>query len=78
MEELDRCGSWRDRRGVILSDHSDVDFEVKQEDRIVQIILEMATTPETVEVADLDSTTREDGGFGSTCVRWDSKFVCFL
>ncbi|XP_058080545.1 deoxyuridine 5'-triphosphate nucleotidohydrolase-like [Magnolia sinica] len=52
--------------GVILFNHSDVDFEVKPGDRIAQLIIEMIMTPEVLEVDDLDSTVRGNGGFGST------------
>ncbi|XP_071695289.1 deoxyuridine 5'-triphosphate nucleotidohydrolase-like [Rutidosis leptorrhynchoides] len=54
--------------GVILFNHSDVDFEVKVGDRIAQLILEKIITPEIIEVDDLDSTVRGSGGFGSTGV----------
>ncbi|CAA6657587.1 unnamed protein product [Spirodela intermedia] len=52
--------------GVILFNHSDVDFEVKAGDRIAQLIIERIMTPEVVEVENLDSTVRGAGGFGST------------
>ncbi|PKI34289.1 hypothetical protein CRG98_045340 [Punica granatum] len=52
--------------GVILFNHSDVDFEVKAGDRIAQLIIEKIVTPEVVEVDSLDSTQRGEGGFGST------------
>ncbi|KAH6816891.1 DUTP-PYROPHOSPHATASE-LIKE 1 [Perilla frutescens var. frutescens] len=54
--------------GVILFNHSDVDFEVKAGDRVAQLIIEKIVTPEVAEVDDLDSTARGDGGFGSTGV----------
>ncbi|CAI9771435.1 unnamed protein product [Fraxinus pennsylvanica] len=54
--------------GVILFNHSDVDFEVKTGDRIAQLIIQKIETPEVTEVADLDSTVRGTGGFGSTGV----------
>ncbi|PIN06729.1 dUTPase [Handroanthus impetiginosus] len=54
--------------GVILFNHSDVDFEVKAGDRIAQLIIEKIVTPEVTEVDDLDSTVRGSGGFGSTGV----------
>ncbi|KAJ8458876.1 hypothetical protein OPV22_031802 [Ensete ventricosum] len=54
--------------GVILFNHSDVDFEVKPGDRIAQVIIERIMTPDVVEFLDLDSTVRGDGGFGSTGV----------
>ncbi|KAJ9166103.1 hypothetical protein P3X46_020895 [Hevea brasiliensis] len=52
--------------GVILFNHSDVDFEVKVGDRIAQLIIEKIMTPDVVEVEDLDATLRGEGGFGST------------
>ncbi|KAK4796646.1 hypothetical protein SAY86_028972 [Trapa natans] len=54
--------------GVILFNHSDVDFEVKAGDRIAQLIIEKIVTPDVVEVGSLDSTERGEGGFGSTGV----------
>ena len=59
---------YRGNVGVILFNHSDVDFEVKHGDRIVQLILERIATPEVLEVEDLDDTARGAGGFGSTGV----------
>ncbi|WCJ35165.1 Deoxyuridine 5'-triphosphate nucleotidohydrolase [Euphorbia peplus] len=54
--------------GVILFNHSDIDFEVKKGDRIAQLIIEKIMTPDVVEVEDLDKTVRGGGGFGSTGV----------
>ncbi|KAK7300591.1 hypothetical protein RJT34_11439 [Clitoria ternatea] len=54
--------------GVILFNHSEVDFEVKVGDRVAQLIIEKIVTPDVVEVQDLDSTVRGEGGFGSTGV----------
>uniref|UniRef100_A0A5B7C2I1 Deoxyuridine 5'-triphosphate nucleotidohydrolase n=1 Tax=Davidia involucrata TaxID=16924 RepID=A0A5B7C2I1_DAVIN len=54
--------------GVILFNHSDVDFEVKVGDRIAQLVIEKIMTPDVTEVDDLDSTVRGVGGFGSTGV----------
>ncbi|KAL3505291.1 hypothetical protein ACH5RR_035132 [Cinchona calisaya] len=54
--------------GVILFNHSDVDFEVKPGDRIAQLIIEKIVTPEVEEFDDLDATVRGSGGFGSTGV----------
>jgi dUTP pyrophosphatase len=54
--------------GVILFNHSDVDFEVKAGDRIAQLIIEKIMTPNVMAVEDLDSTVRGEGGFGSTGV----------
>ncbi|KAJ6389856.1 hypothetical protein OIU77_024153 [Salix suchowensis] len=55
--------------GVILFNHSDLDFEVKVGDRIAQLILQKIMTPNAMEVEDLDATVRGAGGFGSTGVR---------
>ncbi|KAJ7966743.1 deoxyuridine 5'-triphosphate nucleotidohydrolase-like [Quillaja saponaria] len=54
--------------GVILFNHSDLDFEVKVGDRIAQLLIEKILTPDVLEVEDLDSTVRGEGGFGSTGV----------
>ena len=59
---------YRGAVGVVLFNHSDVDFQVKQGDRIAQLILERIMTPEVVEVDSLDETTRGAGGYGSTGV----------
>ncbi|GMI91249.1 DUTP-PYROPHOSPHATASE-LIKE 1 [Hibiscus trionum] len=59
---------YRGPLGVILFNHSDVEFEVKVGDRIAQLIIEKIMTPDVLEVEDLDSTTRGGGGFGSTGV----------
>ncbi|XP_020584857.1 deoxyuridine 5'-triphosphate nucleotidohydrolase, partial [Phalaenopsis equestris] len=54
--------------GVILFNHSDLDFVVKPGDRIAQLIIQKIITPDVVETEDLDSTIRGAGGFGSTGV----------
>ncbi|PHT29080.1 Deoxyuridine 5'-triphosphate nucleotidohydrolase [Capsicum baccatum] len=54
--------------GVVLFNHSEVDFEVKAGDRIAQLIVQKIVTPDVEEVDDLDSTVRGSGGFGSTGV----------
>ena len=59
---------YRGEIGVILFNHSDSDFPVKVGDRVAQLILERIYTPEVEEVAELDSTERGAGGFGSTGV----------
>jgi len=55
--------------GVLLFNHSDIDFEVKAGDRIAQLICEKIFYPSLQEVEDLDSTQRGEGGFGSTGVQ---------
>lgn len=54
--------------GVVLFNHSEVDFEVKAGDRIAQLIVQKIVTPDVEKVDDLDSTVRGSGGFGSTGV----------
>jgi dUTP pyrophosphatase len=51
---------------VILFNHADVDFIIKQGDRIAQLIFERIYTDDFVEVEELDPTVRGTGGFGST------------
>ncbi|KAL8477062.1 hypothetical protein ACS0TY_029396 [Phlomoides rotata] len=65
---VDADYSYRGPVGVILFNHSDVDFEVKHGDRIAQLIIEIIDTPEVTKVDDLDSTVRGSAGFGSTGV----------
>ncbi|EJD00797.1 dUTP diphosphatase, partial [Fomitiporia mediterranea MF3/22] len=51
---------------VLLFNLSETDFEVKEGDRIAQLIIEKIETPDVVEVDDLEETLRGAGGFGST------------
>jgi len=51
---------------VLLFNFGTTPFEVKKGDRIAQLLLEKITSPPVVEVADLGSTDRGAGGFGST------------
>ncbi|GAA5868787.1 hypothetical protein JCM3774_003894 [Rhodotorula dairenensis] len=51
---------------VLLFNLSQTDFQVKQGDRIAQLILERIVTPEVQEVESLAETVRGAGGFGST------------
>jgi dUTP pyrophosphatase len=48
---------------VLLFNHSEKDFEVKEGDRVAQLVLERIYTPDVVEVQEL---VRGAGGFGST------------
>ena len=47
---------YRGEVGMVLFNHSDEDFEVKQGDRIAQLILERIATPQVKETVDLPST----------------------
>ena len=51
---------------VLLFNHSDVDFQVSEGDRIAQLLLEKIYTPPIIEVESLSETERGVGGFGST------------
>ncbi|KAB1220575.1 Deoxyuridine 5'-triphosphate nucleotidohydrolase [Morella rubra] len=59
---------YRGPLGVILSNHSDTDFEVKEGDRVAQLIIVKIRTLEVTEVEDLDEIVRGNAGFGSTGV----------
>ena len=59
---------YRGNVGVVLYNHSDVDFEIKAGDRVAQLVLEKIATPDVVELESLDETDRGAGGFGSTGV----------
>ena len=56
---------------MVLFNHSDEDFKVKQGDRIAQLILEKICTPQVKETVELPSTVRGSQGFGSTGVGQD-------
>jgi dUTP pyrophosphatase len=51
---------------VLLFNHADTDFPVKEGDRIAQLVIERIYTPEVVEVQELEASVRGAGGFGST------------
>ncbi|TGZ82963.1 deoxyuridine 5'-triphosphate nucleotidohydrolase [Ascodesmis nigricans] len=51
---------------VLLFNHADTDFAVKEGDRVAQLILERIYTPDVVEVEELEESVRGAGGFGST------------
>lgn len=59
---------YRGNVGVILFNHSNEDFPVKQGDRVAQLILEKIAYPEVQEVPEIEETARGAGGFGSTGV----------
>jgi dUTP pyrophosphatase len=54
--------------GVILFNWGDKEFEIKQGDRIAQMILEQIVVPQIMQVEELTETVRGEGGFGSTGV----------
>ncbi|ODM24110.1 hypothetical protein SI65_01700 [Aspergillus cristatus] len=51
---------------VLLFNFSEVDFAVKQGERIAQLVLERIYTPEVTVVEELEESVRGAGGFGST------------
>jgi dUTP pyrophosphatase len=51
---------------VLLINHSDEEFEIKKGDRIAQAVVAPVIQAEIVEVEELSSTERGEGGFGST------------
>jgi dUTP pyrophosphatase len=51
---------------VLLFNHADTDFAVKEGDRVAQLVIERIYTPEVVEVQELEASVRGAGGFGST------------
>lgn len=53
---------------VLLFNHSDVDFPIKEGDRVAQLVLERIYTPEVSVVEELEESVRGAGGFGSTGV----------
>ncbi len=59
---------YRGNVGVILFNHSDVDFAVAAGDRVAQLVLEVIQTPAVEVVEELEDTARGAGGFGSTGV----------
>jgi dUTP pyrophosphatase len=54
---------------VILINHGDQPFKVEPGDRVAQLVIAPVVRVEWDEVAQLDDTSRGDGGFGSTGVR---------
>ncbi|KAL4898175.1 dUTPase-like protein [Aspergillus ambiguus] len=51
---------------VLLFNFSEVDFTIKEGDRIAQLVLERIYTPEVEVVEELAESVRGAGGFGST------------
>lgn len=51
---------------ILLFNHGEVDFAIKEGDRIAQLVLEKISTPEVKEVDTLEESVRGSDGFGST------------
>ncbi len=58
--------SYRGNIGVVLFNHGDDDFNIKIGDRIAQLILEVIITPIPQLVDELNITSRNQNGWGST------------
>lgn len=67
--------NYRGEVGVVLFKHSDTDFQVKQDGRIAQLILEKIEAPIVQEVQDLSSTKRGTSGLGSIGMQSNSQQV---
>jgi len=57
---------YRGELKVIMINHGDQPFPVRRGERIAQLVPAAVTQANWAEVAELDSTTRGAGGFGST------------
>ena len=57
---------YRGEIGVILINHSEEPFEIKNGDRIAQLVFNKVEQAEWDEVDSLEETERGEGGFGST------------
>jgi len=57
---------YRGEIGVVLKNLSLKDFEIKKNMRIAQMIIQPFLSANLIEVEELDSTERNDGGFGSS------------
>ena len=55
---------YRSEYGVILANFGDEVFEIKQGDRIAQVVLAKVSLCEWNEVDNLDKSERGEGGFG--------------
>jgi dUTP pyrophosphatase len=57
---------YRGQVKVLLFNHAEADYEIKEGDRVAQLVLERIYTPEVIEVQELAESVRGAGGFGST------------
>lgn len=58
---------------VLLFNFGSTDFSIMPGDRIAQLIIEKYTMTNIEEVNDLDATSRGEGGFGSTGVKYQDN-----
>ena len=59
---------YRGEIGVVLINHGDKDFEIKFGERIAQLIIAKYEHCEINEVTELSTSSRGEGGYGSTGV----------
>ncbi len=57
---------YRGEIGIILINHSDLDFEITKGMKVAQMVIAPVLRPRIVEVSTLSHTQRGDCGFGST------------
>ena len=57
---------YRGEVGVILRNHDHRAYDVRKGERIAQLVMAAVVTAEIEEVAELTTTERGEGGFGST------------
>lgn len=57
---------YRGEVGVLLINHGQDDFWIKNGDRIAQLVIAKVERTDVLEVTELDETERGAGGFGST------------
>ncbi|MBS7345342.1 MAG: dUTP diphosphatase [Caryophanon sp.] len=60
---------YRGEVGVVLINHSDVDFTVEKHMRIAQLVVQLVPQVTLVEVSDVTETERGAQGFGSSGVK---------
>jgi len=60
---------YRGEVGVVMINLSKEEFTVERNDRIAQMLIQPVQIPNIVEVDELDETSRNSGGFGSTGLR---------
>ena len=51
---------------ILLFNHSDEDFSIQAGDRIAQLLVQKVESINFLPVAELDDTSRNNNGFGST------------
>ncbi len=65
--------SYRGEVCVILINHGRETFQVRKHTKIAQLVICPVVQAEIVEVAQLDETSRGEGGFGSTGIEYSHK-----